>query len=229
MGHFALGTVKEIFNENGGWRAVSNVADQDSFVAFYYYFMPCVRGSVRVERHYRDPGSGNGTDGMATVPDEAFMLLAVENYYDKWHWQNTWGRNYNLKIMEGKSEQQAKTEVDGEMDPCPTARYTYETNRKNAEMYGGWKKKGLKRYKELCNLVTADRETHGIEAARRLPMAEQRESFDERFWRFAYRASGGKFGKTESGDVVVCGKLKNKRKRSEDAESSDDELMPNTL
>jgi hypothetical protein len=82
---------------------------------------------------------------IATRSDEAFLILTIENNYDRWMEESTMGDN--------EDSRQNLTE----------ARYTNSGSSKSvgkgsSRRYHGWSMEGYKHFNELYNLVTADRQ-----------------------------------------------------------------------
>jgi hypothetical protein len=77
---------------------------------------------------------------LVTVSDEAFALLMLENYRDKWI----------LRYEEACS-------ADGRRNTDKRIDGKYTSSVKGHTEFGGWSRKGIKRFNALCELVEADR------------------------------------------------------------------------
>jgi hypothetical protein len=72
--------------------------------------------------------------------DEAFALVVIENYWDKW-----W----------------ATAESVDESSVRVRAKWTDEGKGANASKHSGWHKKGMQEYARMCTLVQKDRDEGG--------------------------------------------------------------------
>jgi hypothetical protein len=82
---------------------------------------------------------------IATVSDEAFALLAMENVWD---------------VAREKSRPSCVVDHDGVMNPKKTMIGRY-TNSSTAGKYGGWSDDGLRRFEYFMALVREDRAERG--------------------------------------------------------------------
>jgi len=88
---------------------------------------------------------------MATISDEAFALLLMENYWDYWA---------NLNLQDYKSEVVYDTGSNKKIKR--TANWgKYTKIAYGARRYGGWTSSGLLRFNELFHQVKADRLKNG--------------------------------------------------------------------
>ena len=138
-------------------RATTNREIQ-AFFWFMGEFMECICGvrawkSVKQSMLVSEAKDAAGCK-IVTKSDEAFGLLLIENYLEKW----------KKRPVAGTEEE----EVDGSETPSPSAsgrkrmvrRETgkYTTKRKgNTCKFGGWSAEGMTRFNDLYNMVKADR------------------------------------------------------------------------
>jgi len=88
---------------------------------------------------------------MATVSDEAFAYLLMENYWDYWS---------TLNLQEYKSDVTYDKESNKKIKR--TANWgKYTKIAYGATRYGGWSNSGLLRFNELFHQVQADRLKNG--------------------------------------------------------------------
>ena len=80
---------------------------------------------------------------IATVSDEAFALLLLENSWKKW-------------TAEGRNEEDGEDENSVDTEGNQT-RWT--KNGRSAVMYKGWSREGIERFNELYSIVMEDRKT----------------------------------------------------------------------
>ena len=64
---------------------------------------------------------------MVTVTDEAFGILLIENYFNKWNTMN------------------------------PDDKAIYTSSNTGNKIFSGWSKEGIKRYYELCHKIANER------------------------------------------------------------------------
>ena len=97
-----------------------------------------------------------GVADMVTVSDEAFVLLALENNYERWLDINNKSKNCYSTLKQGRS-----TFIDSDVMP----KYTW-INKKRTDIAGneepkanwrGWNDEGIMRFNELCKLIKEDR------------------------------------------------------------------------
>jgi len=80
---------------------------------------------------------------FATVTDEAFALLVLENNWSVWIKEDP--KDYFTK---NKKEQNKKQKQNNGL---------YTGHAKGAIRFGGWSLEGVQRFNELCNIVKNDR------------------------------------------------------------------------
>ena len=131
--------------------------------------LPCVVGAVRWRKCVR----WKRISKFVPMTDEAFCLFCIENSYD--HWVSAF--MYKMAKDEGKDVSNMQVEK-----PL----YTVGVGRK-ARKYAGWRKKGRKRWNQICKEVLKSR--------------EENTEFDEEFLK-AYQAekNKGKGSERESDD-----------------------------
>lgn len=103
----------------------------EAYMVYCCHFLPCVIG----RKKWKKAGKGKGILARATETDEAFGLLLLENNWEKWVAEST------------------------KMEIIPPTKWT--SNAKSAGPNEGWDNLGRRRYNELCNLCSNDREENG--------------------------------------------------------------------
>lgn len=105
---------------------------------------------------------------MVTKSDEAFGLLLLDNYLDKW-------------IVQAEEEETAGTKpeaetIDGQEKNKRTKRIAgkYTEKKKGHCKYGGWSSAGMARFNQLYSLVKEDRASAKAEEMERELMAFSR-------------------------------------------------------
>ena len=128
--------------------------------------LPCVVGAVRWRKCVR----WKRISKFVPMTDEAFCLFCIENSYD--HWVSAW--KYKKAKAEGKDV--SNMEVTKPL-------YTVGVGRK-ARKYAGWRKKGRKRWNQICRDVVKSR--------------EEKSEFDEEFLKAYTEGNKGKSGERYS-------------------------------
>ena len=77
---------------------------------------------------------------IASIVDEAFVLLALENGYEMW----------NHQVLKARSLEEVGREAN--------ITWKWTANARICKMGEGWQKNGLIRFNELCSFVMKDRE-----------------------------------------------------------------------
>ena len=132
------------------WSAIGDMRTgregyNNAYETMFHVFMPHVVGVFQ----WNDSMSRDGKlEEIVSVTDEAFCLLVLENNWDRWF------------------------DMYNELNTRRDAKYTLQKRKRGCKFTSGWTKEGLKRYKRLHQLVTADREND-----KRLKTA----SFDSQF------------------------------------------------
>jgi hypothetical protein len=107
--------------------------ENNAYNAFCDYILPAVCGRKSNEAKFNE----HYISKVATLSDEAFALLSLENAWDRWIFQ-----------------------VDNpESDNIPATRYSHEGSQSRALIYSGWKQIGTERFRDLQKLVKEDRKT----------------------------------------------------------------------
>jgi hypothetical protein len=117
----------------------------DSANWFFAEYLECVAGKKGwgKEKYFQSVSKAvdrETNDILVTVSDEAFALLMLENYRDKWIL-----RYEEACIAGGRSNTDKR--IDGK----------YTSSVKGHTEFGGWSRKGIRRFNALCELVEADR------------------------------------------------------------------------
>jgi len=111
-----------------------------AYAYFAFFFLPIVVGRNICKQRFQERISFNN---LATTSDEAFGLLLLDNYWEKW------------KFIEGKSKQAIKDAKDqGDM---PKAKFI-AGNQDDSRTRNGWSNQGLRRYVEFGDAVLKDKE-----------------------------------------------------------------------
>jgi hypothetical protein len=120
----------------------------EAYVYFCENFLKYVVGVSRFNREYR---SGNGILSMATISDEAFALLQLENS------ETRWAAEFAFK---NKGQEISQKDL-------PQPLYTSGGSNNKSEQrgftkkHGGWSEDGIKRFNDIYKLIDKDRETNG--------------------------------------------------------------------
>ena len=85
---------------------------------------------------------------MATISDEAFALLLLENYWESWSTKNV--EEYKTEVAFDESTNQKKKRK------ATWGKYT--SGAWGSKRFGGWSKDGLQRFNQLYTEVQKDRE-----------------------------------------------------------------------
>jgi hypothetical protein len=116
---------------------------------FCDHILPAVCGRKSNEAKFNE----NYLSKVATVSDEAFAVLSIENAWDRWFFQ-----------------------LDKpDSDNIPATRYSQEGSQSRALIYSGWKKIGTERFRELQKLVKQDRTTDDRMEFEKLYLAKRQE------------------------------------------------------
>jgi hypothetical protein len=115
-------------------------------------WMRCVVGNAQWnKRYYREPLSD-----VATGSDEAFLLIIVENNYERWMAEVR-------EMMEDKKSTEDEEEKDAKWRAkLPPAKFTNsgtstKTGKASSKRFQGWSKEGYLRFNELHSQVKEDR------------------------------------------------------------------------
>jgi len=101
---------------------------------------------------WRDNCTKSTVSEMATVSDEAFAYLLVENYWSKWSAVDLETYQKESTFENGSVKKKKRTATFGK----------YTQNAYGAKRFGGWTREGLIRFNVLYAEVKADREKNGI-------------------------------------------------------------------
>jgi len=106
---------------------------------FYNHFLSCVMGKCKWKKHV----ILKEVPLFATVTDEAFALLVLENNWGVWLVEDP--KEYFIK---NKKEQDKKQKQNNGL---------YTGHAKGATRFGGWSLEGVQRFNDLCDFVRNDR------------------------------------------------------------------------
>jgi len=118
------------------------------------FFLFCENFLSRVVgiTNWRDSCTKSTVSEMATVSDEAFAYLLVENYWNKWSALDLQTYQKESTFENGSVKKKKRTATFGK----------YTQNAYGAKRFGGWTREGLIRFNVLYAEVKADREKNGI-------------------------------------------------------------------
>ena len=139
----------------------------------YGKFIPCISSSKVYKQEIRERLlDKNDNSELFSMSDEAFTLLLLENYFDRW---------MDIYTKEGgvprrKIGSRRKKEVDSDVKPKYTSGGVVYNARKEAKGKG-WKNDGIQRYNDLFGIVETDRANNELFMARFL--ASQRQNEDQ--------------------------------------------------
>ena len=139
-------------------RRAETEREKEAFYWFMSEFMECICG-VRLWKHARRSMLISDAKDVAgckivTKSDEAFGLLLIDNYMEKW--------KRKLVEEEGERVEEGSDSANEERsDTVPKRKRVeakYTTKRKgNTCKYGGWSMEGMTRFNELYDIVKKDR------------------------------------------------------------------------
>lgn len=129
-------------------------ANTKSFRIFCDCFLSKVIGSSK----WKEECISKTVSEIATISDEAFTLLLLENHWDEWS-------NKNVEDYKKEAPYDAKNNKTVKRKPTK-GKYTSEGI--GAKLYGGWSNEGLLRFNALYDLVTENRKTYGDKVEKEL-------------------------------------------------------------
>ena len=117
---------------------LENRKNKDAMRIFSTRFLLCVIGKCEFKkrRAYMQIAE------MATVSDEAFVMLMLDNHWD--FWSNRDLEEYKKRLSSGRINKELKQKDARTRDGGSMGRYT--RNQKEARQFGGWMKDGLDEY-----------------------------------------------------------------------------------
>ena len=107
--------------------------ENNAYIAFCEHILPAVCGRKSNESKFNT----SYLSKVASVSDEAFALLSIENAWDRWVFQ-----------LDNPDD-----------DNIPATKYSQEGSQSRALIYSGWKRIGTERFRDLQKLVKEDRRT----------------------------------------------------------------------
>jgi len=116
--------------------------NEDTMTKFYNHFLSCVVGKCK----WKKLVALKKVPLFATVTDEAFALLVLENNCGVWLHEDA--KEY---FMKNKKEQNKKEKANNGL---------YTGQAKGATRFGGWSVAGVQRFNELCEFVRNDRDAN---------------------------------------------------------------------
>jgi len=108
--------------------------------------MPCVVGHKKWNKRYLK----ESLSVVATCSDEAFVLLTLDNNYDRWMAEVEW----QLHQQQNNTKEPPNTKL------LPEAKYTNSGKSKRngrSKRLHGWSRDGYLQFNALYNLVVGDR------------------------------------------------------------------------
>jgi len=119
---------------------------QANVIGIYFdKFLACVVGKCK----YRDLVKMQPVKEFATVTDEAFTLVVLENGWEEWIKIDP-DSHFGLKNKQEDGNKRKK--VGGGW---------YTKHARGATRFCGWNPAGIERFNELCKIVVNDRERNG--------------------------------------------------------------------
>ena len=143
-------------------RRATTERERRAFFWFFDTFLECVCGAkywrkAKVLMSVSDAVDEDGRRKLVTKSDEAFGLLLIDNYIDKWSTTLT-----NVARAGMTTEKDADAQSDA--DPDGTKKKgqerlmgKYTASKSGHCKYGGWSREGTKRFNEFHHLVQEDR------------------------------------------------------------------------
>ena len=144
----------------------------EDYTEFFDHYVKAVVGKFKFSEALLDPVCTKEKE-VATISDEAFALLLVENSYNRWidiaeHFK--FNRPPRTRVSFGSTNSKdyvcgTKTKYtsggiffkkDGETQPNDDTSF----NEATEGVRKGWSNEGIRRYNELVDLVTKDRVNH---------------------------------------------------------------------
>jgi len=157
--------------------------EREQMAFFFDTFLECVCGAkywkkAKVLMLVSDAVDEDGRRKLVTKSDEAFGLLLIDNYFDKW---STTPTKVVRAGMTTEKDTDAKSDADPGNDNNNTGAENDGTKKKGQERlmgkytanksghckYGGWSREGTKRFNEFHHLVQEDRaskQSHEMES-----------------------------------------------------------------
>ena len=116
----------------------------------FFIFCECFLSKVVGVGAWRELCTKQKISDFATVSDEAFAYLLVENYWDGWSTRRSDEPFMESDLIHGSKKKKRK---------ITWGKYTAAAL--GARRYGGWNKAGLERFNALCQEVKDDRIKNG--------------------------------------------------------------------
>ena len=120
---------------------------QTSYNAFIYFvdrILPSI--NAEVTKYNGDVRCEVSMSKVFTITDEAYALLMVENYYERWV---TLAKNKKRNDEGGGGSQESVNE-NSRHEQIVRARYTGSTN---GNIHAGWEQKGIDRFNVLARMI----------------------------------------------------------------------------
>ena len=143
-------------------------SNAEAYTYFCHFFLPHVVGKNRWRNGIR---KGAAINTLATVSDEAFALLLLENSWDRWLWEVDKTKAETLQVIENET--------------TPPTLHTLGKGKK-ARKNMGWTSNGLKRHQQIAQDIVEKDRKNDEEAT-----ASGRHGFDERYHEISSKYGGG--------------------------------------
>jgi len=142
---------------------------EDTFLVFADTFLSRVVGMAFWRKHCAKLPISE----MATISDEAFTLLLLENYWDQWSTKNLDEYKSEVTIDETTNQKKKRKATWGK----------FTSGAWGSRRFGGWSKEGLVRFNQLYSQVEQDRKKDNaaeVEETYRLKCVNSKKAKKER-------------------------------------------------
>ena len=168
--------------------------ERRAFFWFYDKFLECVCGASSWRNAKKTALVSEARDGdnskIVSISDEAFGLLLIENYLEKWKIMaaNVTAGNELVDSTEPvDNDNTTEAEADGGQKKKKIRRIPGKFTEKQSGKckYSGWSHEGMKRFNELHQMVKEDRACPQSEAMERelLAFCRTQPGGNEKCWR----------------------------------------------
>ena len=145
-------------------RRATTEREKRAFFWFFDSFLECVCGANTWRKAKKtmlvSEARGDGNCKIVTKSDEAFGLLLIDNYLEKWETILEAGEeSANTEPVNNTNTAEADTEAKGRQKKKRTKRLPgkYTEKKSGHCKYGGWSRAGMARFNQLYSLVNDDR------------------------------------------------------------------------
>ena len=150
------------FDEFCKLRRATTDRERKAFFWFFDSFLECVCGVVlwnkaKTKQLVSEARDTSGGSKVVSVSDEAFALLLIDNYLEKWKTRAAEEDAENIELAgDGAAAINTEGENVGRKQTKTPGKYTGKA--KGQCKWGGWSSEGIKQFNFLRKLVKADRE-----------------------------------------------------------------------